>query len=69
MKPFDFRELEARCRALLRRPHGMAASEVTFGNLVFDAAAKRVTVAGRRSSSARASFACSSCSWPISTVS
>ena len=25
VKPFDFRELEARCRALLRRPHGMAA--------------------------------------------
>ena len=46
VKPFDFRELEARCRALLRRPHGMAASEVTFGNLVFDGAAKRVTVAG-----------------------
>ena len=47
VKPFDFRELEARCRALLRRPHGMAASEVEFGNLLFDAAAKRVTVAGR----------------------
>ena len=46
VKPFDFRELEARCRALLRRPHGMAASEVAFGNLVFDGAAKRVTVAG-----------------------
>ena len=45
VKPFDFRELEARCRALLRRPHGMASSEVTFGNLVFDGAAKRVTVA------------------------
>lgn len=44
VKPFDFRELEARCRALLRRPHGMASSEVTFGNLVFDGAAKRVTV-------------------------
>ena len=45
VKPFDFRELEARCRALLRRPHGMAASSVRFGNLVFDGAAKRVTVA------------------------
>ena len=48
VKPFDFRELEARCRALLRRPHGMAASEVEFGNLLFDAAAKRVTVTGRQ---------------------
>ena len=47
VKPFDFRELEARCRALLRRPHGRAASEVEFGNLLFDAAAKRVTVTGR----------------------
>jgi two-component system, OmpR family, response regulator TctD len=47
VKPFDFRELEARCRALLRRPHGMAASAVAFGNLVFDSAAKRVSVADR----------------------
>jgi two-component system response regulator TctD len=46
VKPFDFRELEARCRALLRRPLGIAASAVTFGNLLFDAAAKRVTVGG-----------------------
>ena len=45
VKPFDFRELEARCRALLRRPHGMAASAVRFGNLIFDGAARRVTVA------------------------
>ena len=45
VKPFDFRELEARCRALLRRPCGMAASTVRFGNLVFDAAARRVIVA------------------------
>jgi two-component system, OmpR family, response regulator TctD len=47
VKPFDFRELEARCRALLRRPHGMASSTVTFGNLAFNGAARRVTVAGR----------------------
>jgi two-component system response regulator TctD len=46
VKPFDFRELEARCRVLLRRPHGMAASEVRFGDLVFDGAAKRVTING-----------------------
>lgn len=47
VKPFDFRELEARCRALLRRPHGMAASTERFGNLTFDSAAKRVSVDGR----------------------
>lgn len=44
VKPFDLRELEARCRALLRRPLGMAAAVSRFGNLTFDAAAKRVEV-------------------------
>ncbi|WP_448205629.1 response regulator transcription factor [Azospirillum sp. sgz302134] len=47
VKPFDLRELEARCRALLRRSHGMASSEATFGNLVFDAAARTVSIAGQ----------------------
>lgn len=47
VKPFDFRELEARCRALLRRPHGMAASTTEFGDLTLDTAAKRVSVAGQ----------------------
>ena len=47
IKPFDFRELEARCRALLRRPLGMVASVARYGNLTFDGAAKRVTVGGR----------------------
>jgi two-component system response regulator TctD len=46
VKPFDFRELEARCRALLRRSHGIASSKVGFGNLVFDGAAKKVSVDG-----------------------
>lgn len=44
VKPFDLREVEARCRALLRRQHGMASSEQSFGNLTFDAAAKKVSV-------------------------
>ncbi|PWC35580.1 response regulator transcription factor [Azospirillum sp. TSO22-1] len=47
VKPFDFRELEARCRALLRRPHGMASSAEAFGNLTFDTAAKKVSVDGK----------------------
>jgi two-component system response regulator TctD len=47
VKPFDFRELEARCRALLRRPLGMCAALARFGNLQLDVAARRVTVAGR----------------------
>jgi two-component system, OmpR family, response regulator TctD len=46
VKPFDFRELEARCRALLRRPHGMEASAVRFGNVLFDVAARSVSLAG-----------------------
>ena len=47
VKPFDFRELEARCRALLRRPQGMATSAVEYGNLTFDNGAKRVSVEGQ----------------------
>ncbi|WP_207461526.1 response regulator transcription factor [Azospirillum sp. SYSU D00513] len=47
VKPFDLRELEARCRALLRRSHGLSASKAQFGNLTFDAAAKKVEVEGR----------------------
>ena len=45
VKPFDCREFEARCRALLRRAHGLPTSKVAFGNLTFDTAAKQVTVA------------------------
>ena len=44
VKPFDLRELEARCRALLRRSHGMASPKTQFGNVVFDTAAKKVLV-------------------------
>lgn len=47
VKPFDFRELEARCRALLRRPGGMESSAVEFGDLLFDAAGKRVSRSGQ----------------------
>jgi len=47
VKPFDLRELEARCRALLRRSHGLASSTARFGNVTFDAAAKRVLVDDR----------------------
>lgn len=47
VKPFDLRELEARCRALLRRSHGMASSRTRFGNVIFDAAAKKVLIDDR----------------------
>ncbi|MDC0736879.1 response regulator transcription factor [Cognatishimia sp. SS12] len=38
-KPFDFSELEARCRAVLRRRGGASSNAQRFGSLVFDALA------------------------------
>ena len=35
-KPFDFSELEARCRAVLRRRGGAAKNEIALGAAVFD---------------------------------
>ena len=46
-KPFDIAELEARCRAVMRRRHGTAQSQIRIGNLVFDAASLAVTAAGQ----------------------
>ncbi|PSJ42587.1 DNA-binding response regulator [Zobellella endophytica] len=43
-KPFDFGELEARVRALLRRRQGYAADISEHGNLVFNRTAKTVTI-------------------------
>jgi two-component system response regulator TctD len=39
-KPFDFRELDARCRALMRRTQGLAEGVTTIGELTFDRGAK-----------------------------
>ncbi|MEO1796039.1 MAG: response regulator transcription factor [Pseudomonadota bacterium] len=36
IKPIDFAELEARCRAVLRRRSGGARNTVTLGNVIFD---------------------------------
>ena len=47
-KPFDFREFEARCRALLRRPQGQAEAVLQIGPLAIDSAARRVTMFGQR---------------------
>ena len=47
-KPFDFTELAARCRAVLRRRQGTARNELSFGDLVFDPLNAVVTVAGER---------------------
>ncbi len=46
-KPFDFPELEARLRALLRRSHRGAAPEPGFGRLVFERESRRIGVAGQ----------------------
>ena len=45
-KPFDFSELEARCRAVLRRQGGGASNCKRFGNVDFDALAGTVTLNG-----------------------
>lgn len=45
-KPFDFAELEARCRAVLRRRGGVAQATRTFADLVFDQMAATLAVAG-----------------------
>lgn len=43
-KPFDFSELEARCRAVLRRRSGSASNIKRFGDLEFDALAATLTI-------------------------
>ncbi|MER9300480.1 response regulator transcription factor [Mesorhizobium sp. M0621] len=47
VKPFDFRELEARARVLLRRKSGDATNIVQCGDVVLDRASRSVRV-GRR---------------------
>src|SRR5260370_31074542 len=47
VKPFDLDELEARLRALLRRPRLHNRPILTRGRLVFDPASRQATVAGR----------------------
>ena len=46
VKPFDFRELSARCRVIARRRSGAASNVFSAGSLMFDRAAKRATIAG-----------------------
>jgi len=45
-KPFDHAELEARCRAVLRRKSGKSQTRVTLGGIVFDPVAGHLTVSG-----------------------
>ncbi|MCX5590798.1 response regulator transcription factor [Alcaligenes endophyticus] len=44
VKPFDFRELEARLRVLMRRPSGQTSSVSVLGNLSIDSASRRITI-------------------------
>ena len=46
-KPFEFRELLARLRALLRRSGELRAPQITIDDLTLDTAAQRVTRGGR----------------------
>lgn len=43
-KPFDFREFDARCRALLRRSQGLASNLTIVGRLTFDRANKTAQI-------------------------
>ncbi|UWQ08545.1 response regulator transcription factor [Aliiroseovarius crassostreae] len=45
-KPFDHAELEARCRAVLRRQTGNAKTTIEVGGIIFDPVAGFLTVAG-----------------------
>lgn len=45
-KPFNFSELEARCRAVLRRHGGSAQNEMQFGDLLFSPLEATLTVNG-----------------------
>jgi len=43
-KPFDLREFDARCRALLRRGQGIASNSTVIGELVFDRTSKTASI-------------------------
>lgn len=47
VKPFDFRELEARVRALLRRKAGSATNVLEAGGIVLDQAGRHATLHGK----------------------
>lgn len=49
-KPFDFDELVARIRALLRRPAAYLGDQLRLGHMVFDPREREIVVSGRRSS-------------------
>lgn len=46
-KPFDHAELQARCRAVLRRKSGTAQSVLTVGDMAFDTLAGHLSINGK----------------------
>ena len=46
VKPFEFDELLARMRALIRRNYGVVTNEITIDDVVLDLSKKRVTRSG-----------------------
>ena len=46
VKPIDFSELEARCRAVLRRQTGAAQNTISFGGIEYDSLAATLKVSG-----------------------
>lgn len=46
-KPFDFSELQARIRAVLRRLGGVANNVKTYGDLAFDSTTGKIAIAGQ----------------------
>ncbi len=47
VKPFEMRELAARCRTLLRRPGACLGTTLKVGNVAFDSVTREVSAAGR----------------------
>lgn len=47
VKPIDFSELEARCRAVLRRRAGAAGNQITLADLEFDSSAGTLKTGGQ----------------------
>jgi len=48
VKPFDFNELMARIRAVVRRKYGNSSNKLVIGNLVLNISEKSVTRAGKQ---------------------
>jgi two-component system response regulator TctD len=57
VKPFDFREFEARVRALLRRSGGTSTAQLKLGDVILDQVSRSATVGGKRAGLTRREIA------------